>query len=264
MRKRGLDDPALLAYAMATIRAETGDFLPRTEGQNSSNTTPGGQPFDKYQANKNLGNTQPGDGERFRGRGYIQLTGRANYERMARDTGLPLLEHPELASLPENAPIIFAQYLKWHEGALRNALAKGDLVAARAVVNGRNTSTTFLPNGLENFLPAYQMAQRQSAVSAALEKNRNMTVGDMAKLWTQSDGAGDQAAYLQDLNIDPNKSFSQLTPQERQRLESYEAQHVQNMVDKEMPSLQAQARVQQAAWKQRQVARKAAKAKGRR
>jgi len=262
MKKLGMDDPTLMTYATATMRAETGDMSPRTEGANASNTTKGGRPFDKYQSNKNLGNKEPGDGERFRGRGFIQLTGRANYERMAHDTGLDLVNHPELASQAENAAIIFAHYLKWHEGALRGALAKGDMVAARAVVNGRNHDS-FLPNGLDNFLPAYQMAQRQSGVSAALEKNQNLSVADVAKLWTKNDPAGDQGAYLQEmqkrLNIDPNKSYAQLTPQERQRLESDQAAHVRNMVKKEMPNLQAQARVDQAAWQKRQAEKAKAK-----
>lgn len=44
----------------------------------------------------NLGNIEPGDGWRFRGSGLIQLTGRANFEACSYDTGLPLLDYPEL------------------------------------------------------------------------------------------------------------------------------------------------------------------------
>lgn len=45
-----------------------------------------------------MGNTMPGDGWRFRGRGPIQLTGRENYARCKAATGLPLLTHPERVS----------------------------------------------------------------------------------------------------------------------------------------------------------------------
>lgn len=46
---------------------------------------------------RQLGNTQPGDGARFAGRGYVQLTGRANYARAERELGVPLVANPDLA-----------------------------------------------------------------------------------------------------------------------------------------------------------------------
>jgi len=50
-----------------------------------------------YEGRRDLGNTQPGDGKRYKGRGPIQLTGRANYAKVGAALSLPLLEHPELA-----------------------------------------------------------------------------------------------------------------------------------------------------------------------
>lgn len=52
---------------------------------------------------KKLGNTQPGDGKRFKGRGPIQLTGRANYQRFGDLLGIDLVGQPELAARPEVA-----------------------------------------------------------------------------------------------------------------------------------------------------------------
>lgn len=49
------------------------------------------------------GNTQPGDGWRFRGRGLIQLTGRSNYQTAGSGLGLPLTDQPELLEQPEHA-----------------------------------------------------------------------------------------------------------------------------------------------------------------
>ena len=57
--------------------------------------------FKRYE--DRLGNTQPGDGYRYRGRGYLMLTGQTNYERMGRELGLGLLEEPDLLLKPEIA-----------------------------------------------------------------------------------------------------------------------------------------------------------------
>jgi len=78
-----------------------------------------------------LGNTQPGDGYRFRGRGPIQLTGRANYAACADATGLPLIEHPErLASIPRYGAIAAAWY--WDRRVTRGA----DIETVTKAVNG--------------------------------------------------------------------------------------------------------------------------------
>ena len=53
-----------------------------------------------YEGRLDLGNTQPGDGKRFKGRGPIQLTGRSNYRRYGTLLGLPLEDRPEMAAKP--------------------------------------------------------------------------------------------------------------------------------------------------------------------
>jgi predicted chitinase len=54
-----------------------------------------------YEGRADLGNTHPGDGVRFKGRGYIQITGRANYTRIAQELGIPCVANPDLL---ENMP----------------------------------------------------------------------------------------------------------------------------------------------------------------
>jgi predicted chitinase len=59
-----------------------------------------------------LGNTQPGDGYKFRGRGFNQLTGRAAYERYSKAAGVDLVNNPDLLNNPDIAAKVNAAYLK--------------------------------------------------------------------------------------------------------------------------------------------------------
>ena len=65
-------------------------------------------PVDLYDHRRDLGgNRSVPDGERFRGRGFVQLTGHDNYTRRRHDLGVDLVQHPE----PANDPVIAAQLL---------------------------------------------------------------------------------------------------------------------------------------------------------
>lgn len=143
-------DKAMILMALATIRAETEAFLPLEERPSKYNTSPGGRPFDLYDSRKDLGNLGAPDGERFRGRGFIQLTGRANYQAHGEAIGMgtQLVENPELANDPAVAAKLLAIFLKSHETRIQEALREGDLRTARRLVNGGS-------NGLDRFTAAY-------------------------------------------------------------------------------------------------------------
>ncbi|NII53269.1 XVIPCD domain-containing protein [Luteibacter sp. SG786] len=79
------------------------------------------------------GNDQPGDGWTYRGRGYIQLTGKENYRAAGEALGLDLVGHPDLAAKPENASRIAVWY--W-ENRVPEA-AREDIRAATIAVNGK-------------------------------------------------------------------------------------------------------------------------------
>lgn len=97
------DAPTQIA-TVATIRVETSAFAPIHEfGGNDYFTR-------MYEGRAGLGNTQPGDGARFHGRGFIQLTGRSNYQIYGDALGVDLTGDPDLALNPDISARIFVKY----------------------------------------------------------------------------------------------------------------------------------------------------------
>jgi putative chitinase len=82
---------------------------------------------------RNLGNTEPGDGWKYHGRGFVQLTGRANYEQIGKEMGLDLVNHPELAENRKIAAKIAVHY--WEARVVANH-DQGNVTAACRDING--------------------------------------------------------------------------------------------------------------------------------
>lgn len=154
-----LPDRAMVLMALGTIRAETESFEPISEGQSRFNTSPSGQPFDLYDNRQDLGNTGSPDGANFRGRGFVQLTGRANYTRYASEIGADLISNPELANDPQIAAKLLARFLGDREDRIREALAANDLATARRLVNGGS-------NGLDRFTDTFNRGMQLIPESA--------------------------------------------------------------------------------------------------
>lgn len=126
MREYGLlGDRAAYIAILATVRVEVGyTFLPIPEWASGW----------EYEGRADLGNVWYGDGARFKGRGYVQLTGRANYKSAGDALGLPLLTNPDLALEPEHA----ARILLWYffQRDIASMARRGDWAAVRRAVNG--------------------------------------------------------------------------------------------------------------------------------
>lgn len=84
---------------------------------------------------KNLGNVEQGDAARFTGRGYVQLTGRSNYEAAGKALGIDLVGNPELAKDPATAAKIATWYWQSRSG-LSEAAKRGDVSAVTKRING--------------------------------------------------------------------------------------------------------------------------------
>jgi len=87
-----------------------------------------------YGGRADLGNLEPGDGARFIGRGYLQITGRANYRVMGRRIGLDLEAEPERAAEPEVAVKIACAF--WAENGLNALCDTGRFAAVSRRING--------------------------------------------------------------------------------------------------------------------------------
>jgi putative chitinase len=132
--------PPRIAAFLAQILHETGGFQWMKE-------LASGQ---AYEGRQDLGNTQPGDGPRFKGRGFIQLTGRANYEKAGRSLGLDLVNNPELAAEPGVAARTAVWF--WAQKNLNARADIGDFIGITRAINGGT-------RGLEDRLRLYEAAK---------------------------------------------------------------------------------------------------------
>lgn len=130
----GVTDPAQVAYIFATAQWETAHFQTLHEYGDVAY-------FHRYDGRVDLGNTHPGDGYTYRGRGYVQLTGRANYAKMGSIFGVDLINNPELAADPNLAAQISIYGMihgSFTGASLSNYFGNGktDFVGARRIING--------------------------------------------------------------------------------------------------------------------------------
>lgn len=119
-----MDSPLRLAHFFAQLAHESGGFRYMEE-------IASGQ---AYEGRADLGNVQPGDGKRFKGRGPIQLTGRANYRLFGRALGLDFEAHPEIVALPSIGLLAACHY--WRMRGLNDLADADDVVAITKRVNG--------------------------------------------------------------------------------------------------------------------------------
>jgi len=130
-QRQGVQNKAQLAYILATATHESG------AGKHMEEFASGRA----YEGRRSLGNTQPGDGVRFKGRGYVQLTGRRNYTDWSRRLGMDLVGNPRAVENPQVAAKILVGGMMGGTftgrglGSYING-QRTDFVGARRTVNG--------------------------------------------------------------------------------------------------------------------------------
>lgn len=123
------------AYVLSTAHHETGQYKYMRE---IWGPTPAQK---RYEGRADLGNVQKGDGRKFMGRGFVQITGRRNYADWSKRLGVDLLKEPQLAEQPAIAARIIVEGMKLGTFTGKSledyiTLYKSDYTGARRIVNG--------------------------------------------------------------------------------------------------------------------------------
>ena len=142
------DSEVWIAALIAQCRVETGNFSLSTEvwGPTVTQLTYDIEGTRPSKA-RELGNTAPGDGFKYRGRGWIQLTGKANYQAAAGAAGADIVNNPDLAA---GAAVANRTAIHYFETRIMNTgTAAGDVVKISRLVNGGT-------NGLAQRIAAFQ------------------------------------------------------------------------------------------------------------
>ena len=128
MAEFDINTPTRTSMFLAQIGHESGGLAYTTELWGPTPAQRG------YEGRKDLGNTQPGDGLKFRGRGLIQITGRINYQRVGQAFSLDLLQNPNLLSAPALSARSAGWY--WRAHGLNELADAGDFEHITRRING--------------------------------------------------------------------------------------------------------------------------------
>jgi putative chitinase len=137
----GITDRIEMASIMAQCAHESGNFQFLTElGADSY--------FQKYEGRADLGNTQPGDGLKYKGRGFIQITGRDLYTQAGAYLGVDLVNNPQLAADPATAAKLVLFFFFQYKKSRTAGVDWSDVTAVTRIVNG---GTNGLPDRVAKF-----------------------------------------------------------------------------------------------------------------
>ncbi|QDH83648.1 chitinase [Achromobacter phage Motura] len=152
MNAAGMTDPNERAMFLAQLAHESGNFRYMREIWNPAQVPAQG----RYEGRKDLGNLQPGDGFRFRGRGFIQVTGRTNYRQAGQYIGIDLEADPDLASDPDVAVKIALWYWRKARPKIPQLAKAGDIRGVTKLINGGY-------NGLQDRVNKFYQYQKKLA-----------------------------------------------------------------------------------------------------
>lgn len=141
----GIDNPKRQAAFLAQVAVESGSLRYTLELASG----------DEYEGRADLGNTHPGDGPRYKGRGLLQITGRANYAACGAALGMDLLTTPELLEAPQGACRSAGWY--WHTHRLNDYADTDSFGTLTRAINGGY-------NSLDDRIRAWLIARKAAGL----------------------------------------------------------------------------------------------------
>lgn len=233
--KRGITDPMEMAMFLANIEHESGNYTHVREGnyktperlkqvfpykfrdvQDAAQTISMGPEavFERVYGNrKDLGNTQKGDGAKYLGRGFIQVTGKANYARLSKTLNKDLVSDPTYLETPEGAAEGSVAWWLNRGNVLRDPAKRGDVRQVRYLVNGGF-------NGLRDVeqRSAYWIqAAKNGTLKKMMDELSGSTSDDQAEGPTTAEQVKNEAAQEANgtpaVSNDPQAPVSSTTPE---------------------------------------------------
>lgn len=124
LERYAIDTRLRIAHFLAQTCHESAGFCTTQEFADGS----------AYEGRADLGNTRPGDGPRYKGRGLIQLTGRANYRSYGQALGIDLEGSPAQAAEPRLSLVIACEY--WKRRGINDTADQDDVLRVTRLING--------------------------------------------------------------------------------------------------------------------------------
>ena len=159
--KHEINTPLRLAAFLATVGVESGSLQWTAEIWGPTVAQKAYEPPSRKASE--LGNTQTGDGSKFKGRGLIQVTGRRNYTLATVGLDLDLLNHPELLEQPDHAAMSAAWY--WSNRNLNAPADAGNFLGVSRAVNLGSAASTAMPNGWKERQALYLAAKKSMGIA---------------------------------------------------------------------------------------------------
>jgi putative chitinase len=194
----GIDTPLRLCHFLAQLAHESAHFQVTREFASGA----------QYEGRQALGNTEPGDGKRFRGRGLIQTTGRANYRDTTTDIRAMIADAPNFVDEPEALEefpwALLSAVSFWRRKRINGAADRDDVVAVTKIING---GTNGLPDRQRYLARAKAIWLTQAPEGPAAAAEPTLRAGD----------EGDAVVRLQNALIEagfrvwPDGKFGELT-----------------------------------------------------